>query len=346
MKLLAGTDKGIVLFALKHEEWKLENIFFKGLAVGAFHCDHQNRWWVAINHKHWGSKIYVSTDQGEEFKETPSPRFKAESSHRLRGIWTINSNGHDIYLGTEPAAIFKFNGEHFEELEQLSNHPSRTAWQGGGKGSKNPFLHSILFHPLDPQEIMVGISCAGVFQSKDAGQSWKAMNEGLKAFFLPNENVKMGHDPHSIKRHAKKPNVLWQQNHCGVFRSIDNGEHWDELTGAYGTGAYGFDLVIDDKDIDKAWIIPAASDDQRMPTEGKLIVYQTCNAGKSWEALTQGLPQEGAFDVVLRAGFKKKGKHMAFGTNNGNLYYSANEGKSWRSISNHLSGIRCLHWID
>lgn len=346
MKLLAGTDKGLVSYRIDEEQWKLEEIFFAGLPVGAFHSDNQNRWWVAINHKHWGTKIYCSTNQGKEFQEIPAPKFAKESAFRLKSVWTINSNGTDVYLGTEPAAIFKFNGEYFEELNGLSTHPSRGKWQGGGKGSKNPFLHTILFHPENQREILVGISCAGVFISKDAGHSWMANNEGLKAFFLPNENVEVGHDPHSIQRHLADPNVLWQQNHCGVFRSTDNGEHWIELTGKDGIGAYGFDLVIDEKDIDKAWIIPAASDDQRMPAEGKLIVYRTTNAGKTWEALTEGLPQEGAFDVVLRAGFKKKDQHMAFGTNNGNLYYSANLGQSWEAISNHLSGIRCVHWVD
>ena len=58
-----------------------------------------------------------------------------------------------------------------------------------------------------------GISCAGVFQSTDAGNTWYPTNTGLEAFFLPNSSIEVGHDPHSMIRHPKHPNVIWQQNH-------------------------------------------------------------------------------------------------------------------------------------
>ena len=47
---------------------------------------------------------------------------------------------------------------------------------------------------------MVGISCAGVFNSTDAGNTWTPQNLGLEAFFLPKSDIEVGHDPHSIKK--------------------------------------------------------------------------------------------------------------------------------------------------
>ena len=266
MKLIAGTDKGLLVYQKQDRKWKLLDITFVGLPIGAFLQDLTNRWWVAINHKHWGSKLYVSDNQGENFREVKVPTFPKESGYTLKSIWTIEMQQigpiERLYIGTEPAAIFYSDdlGESFQELIGLSTHPSRSSWQGGGKGSKNPFLHTILFHPVNSNHLTAGISCAGVFQSTDAGNTWYPTNTGLEAFFLPNSSIEVGHDPHSMIRHPKHPNVIWQQNHCGIYRSTDNGNSWENVSDPEGKAVYGFDLVIDEDDIDKAWVIPAQSD--------------------------------------------------------------------------------------
>ena len=35
--------------------------------------------------------------------------------------------------------------------------------------------------------------------------------------------------------------ILFQQNHCGVYRSADGGEHWDEITAGF-LSDFGFPL--------------------------------------------------------------------------------------------------------
>ena len=146
MKLIAGTDKGLLVYQKQDRKWKLLDITFVGLPIGAFLQDLTNRWWVAINHKHWGSKLYVSDNQGENFREVKVPTFPKESGYTLKSIWTIEMQQigpiERLYIGTEPAAIFYSDdlGESFQELIGLSTHPSRSSWQGGGKGSKNPFF--------------------------------------------------------------------------------------------------------------------------------------------------------------------------------------------------------------
>ena len=352
MKLIAGTDKGLLIYQKQGSHWKLRDIAFVGLPIGAFLQDHAKRWWVAINHKHWGSKLYVSDNQGENFREVKVPTFNKESEHSLKSIWTIEMQQigpiERLFIGTEPAALFYSDdlGENFQELTGLTSHPSRPTWQGGGKGSKNPFLHSLVFHPEDSNQLMVGISCAGVFQSADAGNTWQPTNKGLEAFYLPNSTTEVGHDPHSMIRHPKDPEVIWQQNHCGIYRSMDSGNSWSNVSDPHGKAVYGFDLTIDEEDINRAWVIPAQSDDLRIPAQNKLSVYRTDDAGKNWTALRNGLPQEAAFDLVLRHAFAKQSKVLAFGTNNGNLYVSNNEGEEWQILSQSLSAVRVVRLVD
>lgn len=346
MKLIAATDKGLMVYQKTHGTWTLKDIQFIGMPVGCFHHDDRNgTWWVAINHKHWGPKLYKSVDEGETFKEIAVPKFES-TEHRLKSIWTISHGQYDdpnkLYIGVEPAAIFVTvdEGDSFQELTGLSEHPSRTAWQGGGKGSRNPFLHSILIDPDDTSHLTVGISCAGVFQSFDNGTSWAPANKGLEAFYLPNSDVEVGHDPHSMKIPVCNPSVIWQQNHCGIYRSEDKGQSWTNVSDGNGIASYGFALVADDTSDQIAWVIPAQSDDLRFPYKNQLAVYRTTDAGKSWHAQRNGLPQNGSFDLVLRSAFHGKNGFLAFGTNNGNLYVSNDRGESWEALSQNLSAVR------
>ena len=349
MKLVIGTDKGLLIFTRSENEWTLEDIHFMGLPIGYFHNDERNStWWIAINHKHWGPKLYKSENEGKSFIEVPSPKFNQGTEQTIKSIWTIcHGSSHDsdtFYIGVEPAAIFRTTdgGQSFEELQGLSSHPSRSSWQGGGKGSNNPFLHTILVDEEDQSHLTVGISSAGVFQSYDAGETWKPTNKGLEAFFLPESNVVVGHDPHGLKVPKSNLNVVWQQNHCGIYRSEDNGNSWKNVTDKNGLANYGFAIVQSDSDDQKAWVIPAQSDHMRIPHECQLTVYRTKDGGESWQPLTNGLPQNGAFDLVLRAGFDGKDDHLAFGSNNGNLYYSSDEGENWVVVSQNLSAVRTV----
>ncbi len=353
MKLIAGTDKGLLVYIKKDQEWMLKDIHFIGMPIGYFHFDERNgAWWVAINHKHWGPKLYRSLDEGESFTELSAPKFDNGSSQTTKSIWNIghgvNDDPNKFYVGVEPAALFVTvdDGQSFQEIKGLSDHPSRSAWQGGGKGSHSPFLHTILVDSEDTSHITVGISSAGVFQSQDNGQTWEPTNSGLEAFYLPSSGVPVGHDPHCIKTPECNPNVMWQQNHCGIYRSEDKGKTWVNVTDENGLADYGFALAIDEQNDQTAWVIPAQSDHQRIPHKNQLAVYRTSDGGKNWVAQRNGLPQNGAFDLVLRAGFDGKSGHLAFGTNNGNLYYSDSFGESWQVITQNLSAVRSVRLLN
>lgn len=349
MKLICGTDKGLIIYEQDSTGWKLKDIQFIGMPVGCFHHDERNgSWWVAINHKHWGPKLYLSKDEGETYSEVSVPKFGPESGYSLKSIWTISHGPYDdpnrLYLGAEPASVFVTldEGNSWQELTGLSGHPSRSSWQGGGKGSKNPFLHTILIDPDDSSHLTVGISCAGVFQSSDSGNTWEPTNQGLEAFYLPNSDVQVGHDPHCMQIPDCNHQVIWQQNHCGIYRSEDKGSTWKNVSDKNGVATYGFAIVADDEDDQTAWVIPAQSDDLRFPYKNQLTVFKTNNGGLSWQALRNGLP-DGSFDLVLRSSFAGKNGHLAFGTNNGNLYVSNNGGEAWTALSQNLSAVR---WVS
>jgi photosystem II stability/assembly factor-like uncharacterized protein len=101
-------------------------------------------------------------------------------------------------------------------------------------------------------------------------------------------------------------------------------------------------MVIHPENPDRAWIVPLESDGFRCTPEGKLRVYRTSDAGASWQALANGLPQEAAYETVLRDALAVDRLDPAgvyFGTRSGKLFGSADEGESWSSIADGLPPV-------
>lgn len=354
-KLLSATSKGLVVFTNENEGWNITGVHFTGLPVSMAYVDErENTWWVGISHRHWGEKLHYSNDEGKTWKEAGVPSYKnyyyrPEKPATLKKLWVMQHAGVDrpgcLWLGTEPGGLFFSNdhGKSWQLIECLWNHPSRLddhQWFGAGKD--HPFIHSIVIDPGNSAILYVGVSCAGVFKTTDGGKTWQTKNKGLVATYLPNPNAEVGHDPHRLLLCASHPNVIWQQNHCGIFRTIDGGENWNDVSGKNGFPFYGFALAIDDHNPETAWVIPAQSDEARIPHNLTLCVCQTSDGGNNWITLKNGLPSFYSFDLVLRHAFTHHDNILAFGTNNGNLFCSMDKGKSWHLLTQHLATIYSL----
>jgi hypothetical protein len=353
--LLTGTSKGLVVHCITAEGVENPVVHFTGFPVSTVAVDESTgNWWVALSHRHWGEKLHCSTDQGQTWQAAGIPSFRGYDFRpgtpaSLKKIWTLQSAGKDkpgcLWIGTEPGGLFYSNdhGQTFHLNEALWHHPSRLddqQWFGTGKDF--PFIHSIIVDPRDSDHVYVGISSAGVFETRDGGNTWAPRNTGLIAAYLPNATTDVGHDPHQVLQCRHHPDVLWQQNHCGIFRSTDGGKTWQNVSGQDDYPSYGFAIAINHHDPDNAWVIPAQSDQSRIPVDLRLRVMKTTDGGKTWQSSSRGLPEDLSFDLVLRHALVKDGSFMAFGTNNGNLYVSHDEGETWHAVSQNLSPVFSL----
>lgn len=348
--ILGATAKGLVQFKKRDGEWQMVGVHFKGFNVSMVYVDERtNRWWVGLSHKHWGEKLHYSDDCGLNWHSVQVPSFKGAllpngKPARLRQLWTMQHGGADrpgtLWLATDPGGLFysNNNGESFELVESLWNHPSRMKEeQWFGAGSDYPFIHSVVLDPSDSDHLYIAVSCAGVFETTDGGKSWNPRNKGLKAAYLPNPNVEVGHDPHLMLMVASNTRILWQQNHCGIFNTTDGGINWQEVSAQAGIPNYGFALAVDNENPNSAWVIPVESEENRIAPDLALQVYQTEDFGKSWQSVSEGLPQQNVFDIALRQAFAKQGDLMVFGTTNGNLYLSEGKNIKWINLTSNLT---------
>lgn len=356
--LLVGTRKGLIAYCYQPSGWKVENISFEGVPVSIAYADPRNgKWWACLDHGHWGVKLHYSADRGRSWTEVVAPTYpegeeiKEGVPATTRYLWAMSQGGikhpSRLWVGTDPGGLFvsEDGGENYSLVRSLWEHPSRKdQWFGGGRDQ--PGIHSIVVDPRDENRLFIGISCAGVFESTDAGATWIARNKGLRADFLPDPSSEFGHDPHLLVAAPSNPDVLWQQNHCGIFRSEDGGRQWSDVGEKEGLAHFGFAIAVDDHQPQQAWVAPALSDMTRTAVDRSLVICRTDDGGKSWQAFRKGLPQEHCFDIVYRHALVNSGDGVAFGTTTGNLFFSDDKGESWKVLSNYLPMIYSLQFAD
>lgn len=352
--LLISTRKGLVIAEEINDNWKVTESHFDSIPVTMSYEDPRNgNWWVALDHGHWGVKLHRSDDKGKTWKELTPPTYPegAEIKPGIKAsttyIWSINhgglSNPERMIIGTIPGGLFisEDNGVTWNLNSSLWNHESRANnWFGGG--FDHPGIHSINLDPRDENKIQIGISCAGVFESEDNGNSWFAKNKGLTAEFLPDPNSEYGHDPHLLIRSKNNSDCLWQQNHCGIFKSSNNGKIWEKVSQPGGPAHFGFAIAVAEDNYNQVWVAPAIADEKRIPIDKALCICRTDDGGKNWIDLRKGLPQENCFDIVYRHSLLAKKNFVAFGTTTGNVYYSKNKGDNWIPLSNNLAMVHAL----
>jgi photosystem II stability/assembly factor-like uncharacterized protein len=141
--------------------------------------------------------------------------------------------------------------------------------------------------------------------------------------------------------HPSQPDRLWQQNHCGVYRSNDRGESWERLDGNGLPSGFGFPIALHPREPDTAFVVPEEGAENRVTCNGRLGIYRTRDGGASWEERPQGLPTP-AWSAVMREsmasdGFDPVGIYL--GTQSGSVFVSPDEGESWVEAANQLPPI-------
>lgn len=351
--LLLGTRKGLVIYVHNGKEWQHKSNHFLGIPVSLTYADPRtNIWWACLDHGHWGVKLHRSNNEGLDWEELDAPKLPEGEEVRegvpaaVKYIWAFAHAGmnrpNELYLGTDPGALFhsRDNGNSWQLVTGLWNHPSRkTQWFGGGRD--NPGIHSILVDPRDSHHIYVGISCAGVFESLDNGKHWHPANKGMTADFLPDQNAEVGQDPHLVVMSPSNPDVMWNQNHCGIYQSIDGAKNWKPVHQEKGQGPanFGFAVAVHGTNPDMAWVVPGESDGVRVAVDLAMCVCRTDDGGKTWKAFRNGLPQDNSFDIVYRHALDIDGGSLVFGTTTGNVYCSSDLGENWIKLSSDLPMI-------
>ena len=353
--LLIATRKGLFVLDSGDAEAAPRCLGFLGDPVSSvLHDPRDGSLYAALNLGHFGHKLHRSDDFGASWQELTPPAFTAAGNRESGGdkapsvnfVWTLVAGGGDqpgrLWAGTLPGALFRSDdrGESWHLIESLWNQPSRKDWFGGGYD--DPGIHSIIVDPRDSRKLTVGISCGGVWLSEDDGESWQLGGKGLAADYMPPDRIDDPsiQDPHRLAVCVAEPSRVWCQHHCGIFRSDDGGHSFVAIDGAAPSG-FGFAVVVHPAEAETAWFVPAVKDECRVPVDGRFVVTRTRDGGASFEALSRGLPQGTAYDLVYRHALDidARGERLAMGSTTGALWLGQNGGETWSLLSAHFPPI-------
>jgi hypothetical protein len=204
----------------------------------------------------------------------------------------------------------------------------------------------------------LGLSGGGVYESADQGESWEPLNQGMATTVadpsggsetqptsLAWQEIGPAHDPHCVQLHPLDPDVLYQQNHCGIYRLQRPGVTWERIGRNMPAeiGDIGFVVGLHPRDTATCWVFPMDGTDvwPRTSPGGRPAVYVTRDAGASWQRQSNGLPER-AWYTVKRQGLSVDNADpvgVYFGTTSGELWGSIDEGANWACLAQHLPEI-------
>lgn len=360
--LLVASRKGLFVVRAEAGQWHISPPHFAGDPVTQVLADPRNGdWYAALRLGHFGVKLRKSSDRGATWTEVGAPAFPPKPTEgplaqdptpwNVELIWSLTAGAADqpgvLWAGCMPAGLFKSEdgGQTWVLNRALWEEPRRLAWFGGG--NDYPGMHSVLLDPRDSSHLSVAISCGGVWQTWDQGQSWELTGAGMKADYLPADSAQDANtqDPHRMQQCAAQPDVLWVQHHCGIYRSVDGGRQWQAIAAPAPSG-FGFAVACDPRDPQRAWFAPAQADTHRFPVDGKMVVTRTDDGGKSFKVFDQGLPASNAYHLVYRHSMElaPDGRTLALSSTTGGLWISSDAGEHWDCVSRDLPPVAALTW--
>jgi hypothetical protein len=352
-QLLVSTRKGLIMLARKSGGWTIDATEFPGVPVmAALRDPSDGAIYAALKHGHFGPKLHRSGDGGKSWQEIGAPAFPEDAAGKpaVLQYWTMETGGAQhpgrLWIGAIPAGLFRSDdrGATWHLVETLWNVPGRDKWFGGGYDDAG--IHSISPDPRDGNRLVLAISCAGVWETRDDAKSWNLIGEGQVATYMPpDQQGKLdSQDPHRVVRCPAAPDVMWMQHHCGIFHSTDAGVTWTQMKPPGDD--FGFAVAVHPKDPQTAWFVPAIKDELRVPRDGALAVTRTRDGGKTWDSLREGLPQKDAFDLIYRHGLAvdESGTRLAMGSTTGALWVSDDGGEHWQLVNAHLPPIYAVRF--
>lgn len=335
--LLVGTVDGIFAFALNGNNWNQYAHFLPGEHVSAIIVEPSSNTLFAGT---FGAALYASSDRGKNWERR---------DNGLRGMEIYSLAAQTIggkprlYAGTQPAHLFQSDdlGKRWSELTALREVPGVDKWTFPGPPHQ-AHVKSLAFDPNRPETIYAAVEVGGFLKSEDGGRSWSTV-DGLN----PDAHrvLTVSADPAKVY-HVMPTTNCGPETTAGVCVSSDGGRNWKSLTPRDFRIGYVDPLLVHPF---KPSLMFVAGGKTGPGTWRKLHtadsrIARSRDGGKSWEVLTNGLPEHIRGNVeAFSIDAWKGGSALFAGTTDGDVFASEDEGDSWKKIISGIGAVSKAH---
>ncbi len=198
----------------------------------------------------------------------------------------------------------------------------------------------LIISPHNPDVLYTAAEC--VFKSTDHGVSWTPISQDLTRNDKSKQQPSGGpltNDITSVEYYdtifalaesLKQPGTLWAGTDDGLVHvSTDDGKTWANVTPKMPEWSTVSIIDASPHDANTAYV---AVDRHRLD-DFKPYIFKTNDLGKTWSAITIGIP-DGAYTRTVREDPKRKGLLYA-GTERG-VYFSLDDGAHWQTLQLNL----------
>ena len=216
-------------------------------------------------------------------------------------------------VGTSEAHLYRVEGDAVEPVDSFETIDGRDGWYTPWGGP--PDVRSIT---EDLDAVFVNVHVGGIARTLDEGATWEP-------------TIDIDADVHRV---LSRDGRVFAACAWGLGQSGDRGDTWEYRTeGLHATYCRAVALVGDT-------VLVSASNG---PRGSQSALYRGAAAGGALERCTNGLP--GSFDSNIDSlALDAAPDHglAVFGTADGRVFASTDEGGSWSEVADALSPVLCL----
>jgi photosystem II stability/assembly factor-like uncharacterized protein len=318
----------------------------------------------------WSSWYNQPTAQIYHVSVTADFPYKVCGGQQESGSVCISSRGNDgaiTFRDWHPVGVIEYGYVAPDPLNPDiiygggRSEVSKYHWSTGGVQDVTPIpvrnakyrtdrTEPTMFSPVDPHLLYYASNV--LFKTSDGGNSWQTISNDLTrqnpgipesvGKLAPKEAEKKRGVIYALAPSFKTINTLWAGTDDGlVWRTIDGGKKWTDITPKELT-PWSKVTQISASHFDEETAYASVS--RFRINDEHPYIYRTHDGGKTWAAITTGLPEIGPVDTV-REDPLRKGLLYA-GTENA-VWVSFDDGNNWQSLQLNLphTSMRDL-WIQ
>jgi photosystem II stability/assembly factor-like uncharacterized protein len=252
----------------------------------------------------------------------------------------------------DPNIVFA-NSEYFvnrfdkrtQQAVDISPWPLDPSGRGAGElVHRFQWTSPLFISPHDPNTLYTAGEV--VFKSTNSGQNWQTISPDLTRndkskqkpsggpITLDITSVEYYDTVFALAESPLKKDMLWAGTDDGLVQlTNDGGKKWENVT-PRDLPEWSMVSIIEPSHFDAASAYIAV--DRHKLDDFRPFIYRTGDSGKSWTAITRGIP-EGSYVRSVREDPKRKGLLFA-GTETG-MYFSLDDGANWQELKLNLPTV-------